>query len=55
MDKSTGLTNYRAAVYWTHGSLILCNEIAEIDYSVLDNMHKELYNEETEEYTEIYQ
>lgn len=55
MNKPTGLTNYYAAVNWLHGSLILCNEIPKIDYSVWDNMRKELYDEETGEYTDIYQ
>lgn len=55
MNKPTGLTNYYAAVNWLHGSLILCNEIPKIDYSVWDNMRKELYDEETKEYTDIYQ
>lgn len=55
MSKSTGLCNYNAAVHWLHKPLILCNNITEVDPSVLDNMRKELYDEETEEYIEIYQ
>lgn len=53
--KNTGLTNYATAVNWLHGGLVMCNKLPEIDNSIWDNMRKELYDEETNEYTEIYQ
>lgn len=48
-------TNYKTAVNWLNGSLILCNDIVNIDDSVLENCRFEYYNEETDEYTEIFQ
>lgn len=48
-------TNYRTAANWLNGSLILCNEIAQIDDTILDNARFDWYNEESEEYIEIYQ
>lgn len=48
-------TNYKTAVNWLNGSLILCNDIANVDESVFKNFRFEYYNEETDEYTEIYQ
>lgn len=48
-------TNYKTAVNWLNGSLILCNDIVNIDNSVLENCRFEYYNEETDEYKEIYQ
>lgn len=48
-------TNFRVAVDWLNLNLILCNGITEIDPSVWDNMRFDTYDEETEEYTEIYQ
>lgn len=48
-------TNYKTAVNWLNGSLILCNDIVNIDNSVIENYRFEYYNEETDEYTEIYQ
>ena len=47
--------NYYVATHWLHNSLILCNEIPELDESIWDNARFSTYNEETEEYTEIYQ
>lgn len=48
-------TNYKTAVNWLNGSLTLCNDIVNIDNSVFENYRFEYYNEETDEYTEIYQ
>lgn len=48
-------TNYRVAVEWLNTSLILCNNLPEVDSSVYDNMRFSCYNEETEEYTDVYQ
>lgn len=49
------LTNYKVATQWLNGSLILCNDIVNIDPSVFENLRFETYDEETGEYTEIYQ
>lgn len=54
-SKHTGLTNYASAVNWLHGGLVMCNKLPEIDPSIWDNMRKSLENEETGEYSEIYQ
>lgn len=54
-NKNTGLTNYAAAVNWLHKGFVMCNKLPEIDNSLWDNMNRELYDEETNEYTEIYQ
>jgi hypothetical protein len=48
-------TNYRVAIQWLNNSLVLCNHIAQIDETVIDNMRFSLEDEETGEYTEIYQ
>lgn len=51
-------TNYSVAVHWLNNSLIMCNEIPEVDPSVLDNMRFSLYEEDEdgyEEELEIYQ
>lgn len=48
-------TNYRVAVNWLNNSYIMCNNIAKIDDSLIDNMRFPLYDEETGEYEEIYQ
>ena len=48
-------TNYRVAVNWLNNSYIMCNNITAIDNSIFDNMRFPLYNEETNEYEEIYQ
>lgn len=48
-------TTYKTAVNWLNGSLILCNDITEVDSSVLENFRFEYYNDETDEYVEIYQ
>lgn len=54
-NKNTGLTNYAAAVNWLHGGLVMCNKLPEIDPSIWNNMRKPLEDEETGEYTDIYQ
>ena len=48
-------TNYKVATKWCGNSLILCNDICNLDCSVYDNMRFETYDEENETYTEIYQ
>jgi hypothetical protein len=49
------LTNYSVAAHWLNGSLIMCNDIANVDPSIFENARFETYDDETEEYTEIYQ
>jgi hypothetical protein len=52
MSKENKRTSYLKAVNWMHNNYILCNEIGnqfELDYRF------NLYDEETEEYIEIYQ
>lgn len=48
-------TNYRVAVDWLNLNLILCNDIASVDPSVLDNMRFDSYDEENDTYVDIYQ
>lgn len=48
-------TNYKVAALWLNNSLVLCNNIAEVDPSIWENAEFETYNEETGEYKEIYQ
>lgn len=54
-ESKTMYTDYYTAVNWCGNALILCNNIAEIDPSVYDNMRFEAYDEETDTYTDIYQ
>lgn len=52
MSKENKRTNYLKAVEWLHNNYILCNEIInkfELEYRF------NLYDEDTEEYVEIYQ
>lgn len=49
-------TTYSIAVHWLRPDLILCNNISEIDPSVVDNARFSFYAEAEEETeTEIYQ
>ena len=48
-------TTYSIAINWLRPSLVLCNNIAEIDNSVYDNARFSFYDEETETETEIFQ
>lgn len=48
-------TSYATAVKWLNTSLILCNEIPQIDESVWDNMMFPMCNEDGETEEEIYQ
>ena len=45
--KKTYGTNYRVATQWMNNSYILCNEIVEKDFSVYENVHFPLEDEET--------
>lgn len=49
------LTNYRVATQWLNGSLIMCNDIVNVDPSIIENSRFETYDDETGEHTEIYQ
>lgn len=55
METKKYATNYRVATKWLDNSYIMCNHIGEIDFTVYDNMRFSLYDEETGEYTEIFQ
>ena len=48
-------TTYKEAVNWLNNSFVLCNNIQDIDPSIYDNMLFNAYDEETDEYTEIFQ
>lgn len=48
-------TTYKTAVNWLNGSLILCNDITNVDYHVIENFRFSTYNEDSNKYTEIYQ
>lgn len=55
METKVFSTNYAVAVNWCNNNYIMQNNICEIDPSVYDNFRFEIENEETGEYTEIYQ
>ena len=55
MTNLTLSTNYRTAANWLNGSLILCNEIANIDEFLMENARFDYYDEETDTYKDIYQ
>lgn len=48
-------TTYRIATKWCNNSLILCNNIAEIDESIFENVRFDYYNEESDSYIDIFQ
>ena len=48
-------TTYSEAVHWLHNSLVLCNNIPEVDISIYENMRFSDYDEDTNSYTEIFQ
>lgn len=49
------ITNYFTAVNWLHNSFVLLNNIHEIDPDFFEAESELTFNQETEEYTEIYQ
>lgn len=53
-ELKTGRVSYQRVVKRYIGDLVLCNNIENLDESIFDNASN-LYNEETEEYEEIYQ
>ena len=55
-ERKTGYASYKSLVNRYIHDLVLCNNIAEIDDSIWENVQVgNLYNEENDEYTEIYQ
>lgn len=50
----TFYTDYSTAINWLHASLILCNNIAQIDPSIYDNMEFNFFDK-NEEPIDIYQ
>lgn len=53
-ELKTGRVSYQRIIKRYVGDIVLCNNIEQLDESVLENAVN-LYNEETEEYKEIYQ
>ena len=50
----TFYTTYKEAVNWLHNSIVLCNNIPEVDESIWDNMRFDLYDED-DNMVDIYQ
>lgn len=48
-------TSYSKAVKWLNGGLVLCNNIVDVDDSIWEHFTKDIYDEENESYTEIFQ
>ena len=55
MEKKSFKTNYAVAVNWCRNNFILLNEIQTLDQSIYDNCHFDIYDEENDEYTDIFQ
>lgn len=53
--KEKFFTTYSEAVHWLHNSIIMCNNIGDIDNTIFDNCRFEAYDEDTDSYMEIYQ
>ena len=51
----TFYTTYKEAVNWLHNDFVLCNNIANIDPTIYDNMRFNYYDEDTDSYKEIFQ
>ena len=54
-ETKTMYTDYKTAVHWCHNALIMCDNIPQIDPSVIDNARFDWYDEETETETEVFQ
>ena len=54
-ETKTMYTDYKTAVHWCNNALIMCNNIPQIDPSVIDNARFDWYDEETETETEVFQ
>ena len=52
---NTFYTDYRTAAYWGNTSLVLCNNIPEIDPSVWENARFQTFDEETGRPAEVMQ
>jgi hypothetical protein len=48
-------TDYYTASHWGGVQMVMVNNLPEIDPSIWDNARFETYNEENDQYTEIYQ
>lgn len=55
MTNTVTKTTYAEAVKWLHNSIILCNNITEIDPSIDYNFRFDQYDEEEDSYVDIYQ
>lgn len=51
----TFYTTYKEAVNWLHNDFVLCNNIANIDPTIYDNMRFKYYDEDTDSYKDIFQ
>ena len=54
-ETKTMYTDYKTAVHWCHNALIMCNNIPQIDPTVIDNARFAWYDEETETEAEVFQ
>lgn len=55
-EKENNRASYRTLVERFIGDIVLCNNIVDIDVDIWDNVEVgHLYDEETDEYTEIFQ
>jgi hypothetical protein len=55
MTNTVTKTTYAEAVKWLHNSIILCNNITEIDPLIDYNFRFDQYDEENDSYIDIYQ
>ena len=53
-EKEQGYASYRTIIDRHIGNIVLCNNIINVDESIWENL-KNGYDEETEEYVEIFQ
>lgn len=55
-ELENGRASYKTLVNRFVGNIVLCNNIVDVDESIWENVEVgQLYNEETDEYTEIFQ
>ena len=43
--KIYGYTNYETAIHWLNNSLVMCNNIPDIDVNIWDNLPEEFFDE----------
>lgn len=48
-------TNYKTAINWLHNSFVMLNNVHDIDPEFWEAESEVTYNEETEQYTDIFQ